>query len=195
MLTLPESPSAVFWGFTWLALQGFGGVLAVAQRELVERKRWISREEFVEQWAVAQVLPGPNVVNLAIMLGDRFFGLRGAFAALSGMLLFPMVIVLTLVALLAPLAGHAAFVGALKGMGAVSAGLIAAAGLRLMPALKAIPISVSVSIGLTAITFIATAWLRLPLVAVLLGVGGVGCAVAWREIGVRDAAKQRGDRA
>ena len=49
----PRSLRELFFAFTWLALQGFGGVLAVVQRELVERKRWLTREEFVEEWAVA----------------------------------------------------------------------------------------------------------------------------------------------
>src|SRR5207237_1031661 len=51
-LAQPESLSQLFWAFTWLALQGFGGVLAVAQRELVERLNWMTREEFVETLAV-----------------------------------------------------------------------------------------------------------------------------------------------
>ena len=85
--TQPQSLSDLFFSFTVLALQGFGGVLAVAQRELVERKRWMTNEEFVEEWAVAQIMPGPNVINLGIMIGGRYFGLRGALAALAGMLL------------------------------------------------------------------------------------------------------------
>jgi hypothetical protein len=68
----------LFRAFNRLALQGFGGVLPVAQRELVERQRWLSREQFVETLSLGQVLPGPNIVNLALMIGDRFFGLRGA---------------------------------------------------------------------------------------------------------------------
>ena len=74
----PASTGDLFFTFNRLALQGFGGVLAVAQRELVERKGWLTHEEFVEMLALSQVLPGPNVVNLALMFGDRFFGLRGA---------------------------------------------------------------------------------------------------------------------
>jgi len=69
----PESLAQLFWAFTWLALQGFGGVLAVVQRVLVERKRWLTLEQFMEDWAVAQVLPGPNVINMAMMIGDRYF--------------------------------------------------------------------------------------------------------------------------
>ena len=53
-------------------------MVAVVQRELVEKKQWLTPEEFVQDWAVAQILPGPNVVNLSLMIGDRYFGVRGA---------------------------------------------------------------------------------------------------------------------
>jgi chromate transporter len=77
----PTSLGDLFISFTALALQGFGGVLAIVQRELVERKRWLTREEFVEEWAVAQIMPGSYVVNLSLMMGGRWFGLPGALAA------------------------------------------------------------------------------------------------------------------
>ena len=92
----PASLTDLFVSFTLLALQGFGGVLAVVQRELVEKKRWMTREEFVEDWAVAQIMPGPNVVNLSLMIGSRYFGFKGALAALAGMLAVPLVVALLL---------------------------------------------------------------------------------------------------
>src|ERR1700693_5786855 len=93
-LARPSSNKELFIAFTLLALQGFGGVLAVAQRVLCEQRRWLTKEEFVEILAVGQVLPGPNVCNVALMVGDRFFGWRGAFAALAGMMAVPLLIVL-----------------------------------------------------------------------------------------------------
>src|SRR6478672_11162766 len=92
----PKSLTDLFVSFTLLALQGFGGVLAIVQRELVEKKRWMTREEFIEDWAVAQIMPGPNVVNLSLMVGGRYFGLKGAMVALAGMLTVPLVLVLIL---------------------------------------------------------------------------------------------------
>ena len=71
---VPASCAQLFTAFTRLALQGFGGVLPVAQHELVERLGWVDRDEFLRILSVAQVLPGPNVVNLSLMIGDRFFG-------------------------------------------------------------------------------------------------------------------------
>ena len=132
----PDSPSDLFWSFTWLALQGFGGVLAIVQRELVEKKRWLTREEFIEDWAVAQILPGPNVVNLSLMIGDRYFGLRGALMALAGMLTFPLLVVLTLAAIFTGISDSAGAQGALRGMGAVAAGLILSTGIKLLGSLR-----------------------------------------------------------
>jgi chromate transporter len=180
----PNSLSDLFWSMTWLALQGFGGVLAVVQRVLVDEKRWLTNEEFVEDWAVAQILPGPNVVNLALMIGDRYFGFRGALAALAGMLVFPLMIVLAVAGLFASVADLPMAKGALKGMGAVSAGLIAAVGLKLVGALKANVMTVSVCIALAAMTFIAIAILRIPLAWVLLVLGSTAMAWAYRQLGL-----------
>ena len=178
----PHSVSDLFWSFTWLALQGFGGVLAVVQRELVEKKQWLTLEEFVEDWAVAQIMPGPNVVNLALMVGDRYFGWRGALAALAGMLLLPLLVVMVLTIALSGV-GHLAQVqGALRGMGAVSAGLIAGTGLRLVPALRSNVMGLLVCTALVGITFISIAWLRVPLGWVLLGLGLPAFFWALRQI-------------
>lgn len=125
-LQQPRSKSDLFVSFTVLALQGFGGVLAVVQRELVEKKRWMTREQFVEDWAVAQILPGPNVVNFCLMIGGRYFGLGGALASLAGLLLAPLAVVLLLAMAFGGVSEAAWAQGALRGMGAVAAGLIAA---------------------------------------------------------------------
>ena len=45
----PKSLTDLFLSFSWLAMQGFGGVLGVVQHELVEKKRWLSKEEFIEE--------------------------------------------------------------------------------------------------------------------------------------------------
>ena len=178
----PQSLSDLFVSFTLLALQGFGGVLAVVQRELVEKKRWLTPEEFVEEWAVAQIMPGPNVVNLSLMIGHRYFGLRGALAALAGMLTVPLVVVLMLALVYAQFAGHPGVAGALRGMGAVAAGLIAATGLRLMGALKLHPLGLPMCIALALACFTGIALLRLPLAYVLLGLGLTACTLTYRKL-------------
>ncbi|MGZ5182399.1 MAG: chromate transporter [Ramlibacter sp.] len=179
----PQSLTDLFLSFTFLALQGFGGVLAVVQRELVERKRWMTREEFVEEWAVAQIMPGPNVVNLALMIGGRYFGLRGALVALAGMLTAPLVVVIVLALLYAHFADNPHLAAALRGMGAVAAGLITATGLKLLGALKKHPLGVPACIAFGAATFVGVAVLRLPLAWVLAALGGLSCWLTWHRLG------------
>ena len=179
----PASCTDLFVSFTWLALQGFGGVLAVVQRELVEKKRWMTREQFVEDWAVAQIMPGPNVVNLSMMIGGRYFGLRGALSALAGMLAAPLVVVLLLAALYGTVAAQPWAQGALRGMGAVAAGLITATGIKLVAALDKNAMGRAACLLLAALTFVAIALLRWPLLWVLLGLGGGACWWAYRVLG------------
>jgi chromate transporter len=178
----PQSLADLFFSFTLLALQGFGGVLAIVQHELVEKKRWMTREEFLEEWAVAQIMPGPNVVNLSLMIGARYFGLRGAMTALAGMLFFPLIVVLLVTLVYAHFANHPGVTGALRGMGAVAAGLITAAGLRLSSALKSSPLGLPLCVLLAVACFIGVALLRLPLTFVLPVLGGIACVIAYRRL-------------
>jgi chromate transporter len=181
-LARPSSERELFVAFTLLALQGFGGVLAVAQRVLCEQKRWLTKEQFVEILAFGQVLPGPNVCNVALMVGDRFFGWRGAFAALAGMMTVPLVIVLAITMAYSHYASNPIVAGALKGMGAVAAGLIVGTALKLMSALRTNPMGIAACAVLMAPAFVSVAILRWPLVWVLLGLGTVACLLAWRRL-------------
>ncbi|MBC7413923.1 MAG: chromate transporter [Herminiimonas sp.] len=179
---LPASLRDLFVSFTLLALQGFGGVLAIVQREMVEKKRWMTQEEFVEDWAVAQIMPGPNVVNLALMIGGRYFGLAGAMAALAGMLALPLVIVLLLGLGYAHFADHPGLAGALRGMAAVAAGLIAATGIKMVPVLKRHPLPLPFCVAVCGMVFLMVAVLRWPLAYVLLGTGIPTCILTWRRL-------------
>ena len=181
-LARPSSKKEVFVAFTLLALQGFGGVLAVAQRVLCEQKRWLTKEQFVDILAFGQVLPGPNVCNVALMVGDRFFGWRGAFAALAGMMTVPLVIVLAITGAYSQYASNPVVAGALKGMGAVAAGLFVGTAMKLMSALRENPMGVPACVVLLALAFVAVAILRWPLVWVLLGLGTVASLFAWRRL-------------
>jgi len=181
----PASLTELFISLTSIALQGFGGVLAIVQREMVERRKWMTAEEFVEDWAVAQIMPGPNVVNLSLMIGDRWFGLRGALVAVAAMLAVPLLVVLLLALIYAHIGTNPHVASALRGMGAVAAGLITATGLKLMGALKRHPLGPILLAAFGIATFVGIAILRWPLAWVLLGLGGLSCVITWHRIGVR----------
>ena len=157
-------------------------MLAIAQHELVERERWLSKEQFVEMLSVSQVLPGPNVVNLALMIGDRYFGLRGALVALAGMLAVPTVIVLLLAALVRRVRARAVGRGALRGMGAVAAGLVIGTGVKLLPALKQEPARAALASRSSRADARRSGALRWPLVWVIGGLGR--CRWPWRGAAV-----------
>ena len=185
-LQRPAGLGALFLAFNRLALQGFGGVLPVAHRELVERLRWLSPQQFVELLTLGQVLPGPNIINMAIVIGDRFFGWRGALAACGGLLGVPLFIVLGLAIAYQQQAAHPAVAGALRGMGAVAAGLIIATAVKLARTLRGNPLGLPASAAIGLGTFALVGGLRWPMVWVVLGLSGLGMALAWRQL--REAA-------
>ena len=179
----PRSPAELFWAFNRLALQGFGGVLPVAQRELVERLGWLTRAQFLELLSLAQVLPGPNIVNLGLIMGDRAFGLRGALAATAGMLLGPLMLVLVLAAAAAQLRDLPAVSGALRGMGIVAGALVLSTAIKLSQGLKSNGMGLVLAALFVVLTALAIGWLRWPLVYVVVGLGALGWAVAWWRLG------------
>lgn len=174
----PASPFQVFLVFTGLALRGFGGVLPWAQRVLVEERRWLSREEFVETLAVGQVLPGPNICNLAVMVGDRWFGWRGALAALGGLVAAPAALVLVAAALHGQVADDPLARRVLVGMGAAAGGMILATAVKLAAAQRAR----WRWLGFGVIAFVAVGLLRASLVTVLPVLGAVAVGAAWLEL-------------
>ena len=132
---------------------------------------------------MAQIMPGPNVVNLSLMIGARYFGLPGAMAALAGMLALPLVIVLTLALVYAEFISDPRMVGALRGLGAVAAGLVVATALRLAAALQNNVLGVPACAVAGTLVFTSVALLGVPLLWVLLGVGSACAGFAWRRLG------------
>jgi chromate transporter len=181
-LNRPKSKTELFVVFTLLALQGFGGVLAIVQHEFVDRRKWMTKAQFVEDWSVAQVMPGPNVANLCLMIGGKYFGLPGAMAALAGLLLAPLMIVLALAILFGGIADSPSAQGALKGMGAVSAGLIMATGLKLSTTLPQNPMGMKTAILFAVLSFICVGIFRFPLIWALLGLGVVSCFITYHAL-------------
>ena len=128
---LRVSPFDLFWTFTRISLSGFGSVMPSARQTLVHQRGWVDDRAFAELLAIGQILPGPNICNIAVIIGYRYGGLAGAVAALAGLIGAPFVIVLLLGALYHRFGELAAVRGALNAMSAVAAGLVIATGIKL----------------------------------------------------------------
>lgn len=153
------------------------------QRELVENKKWLTEEEFVEDFGCC-----PNTCRWQRRqsgLDDRrtLLRVKGAMVALAGMLTAPMLVALVLAALYAGVAENLVVQGALRGMGAVAAGLITATGIKMIGALGKNPMGMTVCVGLAVITFAAIALVRIPLATLLLTLGILSCLWAYRKLG------------
>ena len=171
------SPLALFFAFSEMALTGFGGVLPFAYRTLVERRQWLTREEFAKLLAVSQVMPGPTICNLSVMFGYRAAGFGGSAFALGGMIFLPMAIVLGLGVAWHEFGALPPVRRALTGMSAVVAGLILATAMKMS---RAVPRHV-IPISLAVVAFVGVGLLRWPLLAVIAVVGPIAIVLAWRE--------------
>lgn len=180
--TGPQAPSrpdlrALFLGFSAVGLSGFGGVLPFARRMLVEQKRWMTPEEFNAQLGLCQFLPGPNVVNLAVVVGKRYQGALGAIVAPVGLLAGPLAIVLLLALLYDAYGSLPLAQGMLRGVAAVGCGLLFAMAWRMAMAIK----DKALFLPFTVLTVAAIAWLRWPMPIVMIaGLILSGGAAYWK---------------
>jgi chromate transporter len=175
---LAPSTAELFLRFTQVGVSGFGGVMPWARRMLVEERRWLNAEEFSETLSLCQLLPGPNIVNMAVCVGTRFRGARGAFAALMGLMCAPFVIVLVLGALFTRYGDIPAISAAFRGISAAAAGLVVAMGLKM----AASPRLRSPMVVFALAAFVSIALARLPLGLFLLAAIPASVASAvWRS--------------
>ncbi len=177
----PNRPDlrALFLGFSAVGLSGFGGVLPFARRMLVDERKWMTAEEFNTQLGLCQFLPGPNVVNLAVLVGKRYRGLPGAIVAPTGLMAGPFLIVLALALLYDRWGGLPLAQDMLRGIAAAGCGLLFATAWRMGAALR----DKAFFLPFTLLTVIAIAWLRWPMPAVMLGGLAAAGAVAWWRLG------------
>ena len=169
------APGALFREFLKIGVSGFGGVMPFAHRSLVEYNRWITEREFTEALSLAQFLPGPNIVNLSVIVGRRFHGPLGSAAAVLGLMLMPLVIVILLAMLFAEFAHVPAVRGACAGVSAAASGLVLSVALKMARPMGRAPVPLCIA----AVTFVAIALVRIPLPWVLAALAPLSIAIAW----------------
>lgn len=169
---------ALFLGFSSVGLSGFGGVLPFARRMLVDERQWLTAEEFNAQLGLCQFLPGPNVVNLAVVVGKRYRGVAGAIVSAVGLLAGPFAIVLLLAMLYDHFGSLASVQSMLRGIAAAGCGLLFGMAWRMGVAIKDKP----AFLPFTVLTIAGIAWLRWPMPFVMLGGLALSGGVAYWKL-------------
>jgi len=173
----PLTKFQLFRLFAGMSLLGFGGVLPWAHRILVEKRKIVDQTQFMEILAFAQLLPGPTICHIGMIVGHRHGGQGGAWAALAGMIVPPFVFVIGL-GMVHQAYGHVGWIqDLLRGMAVASAALVAAMALRMSLAL---PRTIR-HLVFAAAMFGAIAWLHWPLLLVMLGLGALSLAIPVKE--------------
>jgi chromate transporter len=179
-----DTPHPTPWGlfliFSRIGLTSFGGGLSGwLMREFVHARHWMSEEEFLDGLALSQALPGVNVKNMAIWIGFRLAGPRGAIAGFSGIIFPPAVFIILLALLFASLERYPLSSVALAGAAAAAIGLSATMAItaarrvrrRLLPLLFFVT------------TFAAVGLLHWPLMWVVLVEGALSVGIEYWRLG------------
>ena len=176
----------------WLniGLQSFGGgaaTLYLIRREAVERRGWLSDEEYARYWGICQIAPGINILGLVILIGRQVSGALGVALALAGLLLPSAAITIILTAMYSLVERMPLVQAALRGVVPATAGLglLLASGM-LRPLLSASRkegrVSLAVALALVAGSVLAVALTSMPVVAVLWGTGGLAALANWQRV-------------
>src|SRR5438445_4503457 len=178
----PHEPTEVslaqFVGyFLWLGTVGFGGPIALAghmQQDLVDERGWITKQDYVEGLALAQLAPGPLAAQLAIYLGYVRAGILGATLVGAAFVLPSFLMVLALSAAYVRYAGLAWMQGMFYGIGAAVIGIIARSAFKLT---KLTLGKEKLLWGIFAVLAVSTAWTSREIIWLVLLGGGVAVLV------------------
>jgi chromate transporter len=166
----------LFTGFLLLGLIGFGGVLPLARRMVVEDRRWLSADEFTDLLGLCQFLPGGNIINMSVAIGMKFQGVAGAFAALLGLIAAPTGIVIALGTLYDNFQDDPYIRHLFAGLAAAAAGLLISMAIKIVIPLLRKP----AALAIIALCFLAIAILKLPLLPTMIVLAPISILASWR---------------
>jgi chromate transporter len=180
----PEQPDpktglgALFVAFFGISIMGFGGVMPWARWMVVEKRGWLTPAEFNEALSLCQFLPGGNIINFGVVVGNRRCGVLGSIAAVSGMLVAPFFIVICLAMVYARFSQVPGVAGMLTGVSAAASGLVTAMTIKMALAMKEeiVPLLFAVS------GFVAVGVFRVPLLVAVLVMAPITILYAWRRV-------------
>jgi chromate transporter len=191
-----KSVLSLFLAFFKIGLFTFGGgyaMIAVIERELVEKKKWIEHEEFMDVIAIAESTPGPLAINSATYIGYKVCGFFGSLFATLGVVL-PSFIIVFVISLFFDAFLQLEYVRyAFNGIQACVAFLILSAGIKMFKALKKTLISV-VLFSLTTACLIAFSLFAINFSSIIyILVGGVVGLTVYLVQYFKQKAKEKGN--
>ncbi|THF46939.1 chromate transporter [Allorhizobium terrae] len=166
----------LFRGFLGLGLMGFGGVLPMARHMMIEQRRWLSEAEFTDLLGLCQFLPGGNIINMAVAVGLKFQGWRGALAALFGLIAAPTVIVICLGVIYDRFHDNPLVEHMFLGIAAAASGLLISLAWKILRPLRTKPWGLAIAV----LCFVAIAVFRLPMLLTMLVLAPISILVSWR---------------
>jgi chromate transporter len=170
------SVANIFTGFFMVGVRGFGGVLPWARRTIVEERKWLTATEFAEVLGLCQFLPGGNIINVSVAVGARFRGMAGSVAAVLGLMLAPVAIVVGLGAIYDQFADQPIVRRAFAGLAAAASAFVLTASIKIAAPLRGRWLALAIA----AITFVAIAVIRLPLPMAMPVLAVASILVLWR---------------
>jgi chromate transporter len=172
----PPTVAGIFTGFFMIGVRGFGGVLPWARLLIVEERAWLTAGEFAEVLGLCQFLPGGNIINVSVAVGARFRGFPGTIAALLGLLLAPVAIIVGLGAVYDQFAEQPVVRRAFAGLAAAASAFVLAASLKIAAPLR----GRWLALAIVAVTFVAITLLRLPLPLAMPVLAVASILLLWR---------------
>jgi chromate transporter len=183
-------PAASSWEiavtFNEISLSSFGGGLSAWSREMVvARRKWMDDPEFLSAMTICRILPGANQVNLAVFVGTKLNGVRGAGAALAGLIAMPTLLLIGIAALYAAFQHSHALQHVLAGFAAAAVAMT----LQMVWKTGRTTLTSVAPVLLFVLTFVLNGILRWPLWWTLLITAPLGVGWAWRRAHKRIAAR------
>lgn len=168
----------LFTGFVLVGLFGFGGIAASFYHVAVERRKWLSVDEYAQTLAVGQILPGASLMNMSTIVADRFQGLTGVVCALMGLFTFPLIILLLLITCYDQYAYLPEVQYATKAAAAAAVGLTFGIGLKLAKGI----LKSGMGLVFASLSFLAIGVLRLPMLQSIFSLVALSMLVIyWRS--------------
>ncbi len=172
----PLTRLTFFLAFLKIGMFGFGGVAPWARRVLVEERRWLTDEEFAALMGIGQILPGANVVNASVILGDRYFGPVGSLLAFGGIMGAPLVVLIGIVSVYDRFETLPDVQAALAGMAAAGCGMVIGTGLKMAAGLRRDVLTIALGLGA-----LVPVLLKAPLLLIVLVLAPIGLGIKWRK--------------